>query len=225
MCDLTTQLWTESLSIDIVSIMILKTLILPLLALNLIVTPALAQVSTQDTEDVLSQLELIQSAINEQNVSGIQATISPNVDPALWTAIESAINSNDVTLLQKITSVKKLENNNIKIKTRFSIKGPNWEASGFSNWYVFEKVEQKWLLKNTNFHTKLTSKSTFLAFIPMFVIALLWVIFWIWMLIDLTNAPIQGKAKWVILMLFTGAIGSAIYYFTARRKYRRVVKS
>ncbi|MBT5237081.1 hypothetical protein HOL63_01780 [Candidatus Peregrinibacteria bacterium] len=59
----------------------------------------------------------------------------------------------------------------------------------------------------------------------MFVIALLWVIFWIWMLIDLTNAPIQGKAKWVILMLFTGAIGSAIYYFTARRKYRRVVKS
>ena len=43
--------------------------------------------------------------------------------------------------------------------------------------------------------------------------------FWIWMLIDAaTNEPSYGNDKivWILVIVFTGFIGAAIYYFVRR---------
>ena len=43
--------------------------------------------------------------------------------------------------------------------------------------------------------------------------------FWIWMLIDcITKEPSEGNDKliWILVIVFTGVIGAAIYYFVRR---------
>ena len=45
--------------------------------------------------------------------------------------------------------------------------------------------------------------------------------FWIWMLIDvITKCPSEENKKviWILIVIFTGAIGAAVYYFVQRPK-------
>ena len=58
------------------------------------------------------------------------------------------------------------------------------------------------------------------------LVALLLLVFWLWMLIDCLKRPddkfaIGGnnaKLIWVIVIIFTGIIGAVIYYFLIKRK-------
>jgi hypothetical protein len=53
------------------------------------------------------------------------------------------------------------------------------------------------------------------------VLALAAFAFWIWMLIDaITRIPSEGNTKliWILVIVFTGAIGALIYYFVQRPK-------
>ena len=52
-------------------------------------------------------------------------------------------------------------------------------------------------------------------------IALPMLLFWIWMLIDcVTKEPSKGNDKliWVLVILLTGFLGAAIYFFVRRPK-------
>ncbi len=54
-----------------------------------------------------------------------------------------------------------------------------------------------------------------------FALALLAVVFWIWMLIDaIQNPALNGTEKvvWVLVILFLHFLGALIYYFVGRRK-------
>ena len=54
-----------------------------------------------------------------------------------------------------------------------------------------------------------------------FALALLAVVFWIWMLIDaIQNPGLNGTEKvvWVLVILFLHFLGALIYYFVGRRK-------
>jgi hypothetical protein len=45
--------------------------------------------------------------------------------------------------------------------------------------------------------------------------------FWLWMLIDvITKCPSEENKKiiWILIVIFTGAIGAAVYYFVQRPK-------
>jgi len=45
--------------------------------------------------------------------------------------------------------------------------------------------------------------------------------FWLWMLIDvITKCPSEENKKiiWILVVIFTGAIGAAVYYFVQRPK-------
>jgi hypothetical protein len=53
------------------------------------------------------------------------------------------------------------------------------------------------------------------------IFALLCLILWIWMLIDcITKETDVGNNRliWVLVIVFTGAIGATIYYFVRKRK-------
>jgi len=39
------------------------------------------------------------------------------------------------------------------------------------------------------------------------------------MLIHAVSKPIENKALWIIILVFTGVIGAIIYYFVVKRKF------
>ena len=60
-----------------------------------------------------------------------------------------------------------------------------------------------------------------------FIIALglLTGIFWVWMLVDCANAPMNqsDKTAWILIILFTQILGAILYYFIPRRERLRTV--
>lgn len=44
-------------------------------------------------------------------------------------------------------------------------------------------------------------------------------VFWIMMIVHAANHDVENKAMWIILMVFTGIIGTVIYYFAVKRKF------
>lgn len=51
------------------------------------------------------------------------------------------------------------------------------------------------------------------------IIGLAGTIFWILMIIHAASKPIENRALWIIVMVFTGAIGALIYYFVVKREF------
>ena len=63
----------------------------------------------------------------------------------------------------------------------------------------------------------------FLIFIPLVLIVMALVVFWIWMLVDCaTKEPSAGNDKivWILVIVFTHWIG-ALIYFLVRRPERK----
>ena len=44
-------------------------------------------------------------------------------------------------------------------------------------------------------------------------------VFWILMIIHVATHPIENKAIWVLLLIFTGIIGAIVYYFGIKRPF------
>ncbi|HEY2826557.1 MAG TPA: PLD nuclease N-terminal domain-containing protein [Pirellulales bacterium] len=63
---------------------------------------------------------------------------------------------------------------------------------------------------------------TLLAFAPLFgLLGLLYLIFWLWMLIDcLKNPRLQGTEKliWVLVIIFLHVLGPLLYFFIEREQ-------
>ena len=55
-----------------------------------------------------------------------------------------------------------------------------------------------------------------------FVVALglLLTAFWVWMVVDCANAPMESgdKTAWILILLFTSWLGATLYYFIPRRE-------
>ena len=61
----------------------------------------------------------------------------------------------------------------------------------------------------------------FVCFAVSMVMGLLLLAFWIWMIIDCANnEPNKGNDKliWILIIVLTGWLGAAIYYFVRRPK-------
>ncbi|EKD65072.1 MAG: hypothetical protein ACD_50C00198G0008 [uncultured bacterium] len=51
------------------------------------------------------------------------------------------------------------------------------------------------------------------------VIGLAATVFWVMMLIHAATKPIENRAMWIILMVFTGVVGALIYYIVVKRHF------
>lgn len=51
------------------------------------------------------------------------------------------------------------------------------------------------------------------------IIALVGFIFWLMMVIHAASNPIENKALWIIVLIFTGVFGAIIYYFAVKRHF------
>ncbi|OGH73707.1 MAG: hypothetical protein A2921_03720 [Candidatus Magasanikbacteria bacterium RIFCSPLOWO2_01_FULL_43_20b] len=61
------------------------------------------------------------------------------------------------------------------------------------------------------------------AVVVLFLVGIAAFIFWIVMLVHAASHPVENKAMWIILMVFTGVIGSLIYYFVVKRKFAKQI--
>jgi hypothetical protein len=63
-----------------------------------------------------------------------------------------------------------------------------------------------------------------LIFIPILLVGLVFMAFWIWMLVDCaTKEPSHGNDKiiWILVIVFTHWIGALIYFFVRRPQRKR----
>lgn len=58
-----------------------------------------------------------------------------------------------------------------------------------------------------------------ILFLLFFALGIWATVFWIMMIVHAAKNNIENKAMWIILMVFTGIIGSLIYYFVVKRKF------
>jgi hypothetical protein len=56
------------------------------------------------------------------------------------------------------------------------------------------------------------------VFIVIFIIAVVFFIFWLWMLIDCIKRDFKDKVLWILLLLLVSGIGAILYYFLVKRK-------
>jgi len=56
-------------------------------------------------------------------------------------------------------------------------------------------------------------------FVLLFVLGIWATVFWIMMLVHVAKHNSEDKIMWVLLMVFTGIIGSLVYYFVVKRKF------
>ena len=58
------------------------------------------------------------------------------------------------------------------------------------------------------------------------VTLLLLTIFWVWMLVDCANSPMNtsDKTAWILIILFTHILGAALYFFIPRNERLRTAR-
>jgi uncharacterized RDD family membrane protein YckC len=120
-----------------------------------------AAISAEDKNQVSSQLDSLVKSINSGEINNILNLISPNARVDLANEIETQLRGKKINYEMEILSFEEIENNKIKVKCRFAASGIGWSISGLSNFFVFEKVDTKWLIIDTDFHQKLSSEYVF----------------------------------------------------------------
>lgn len=181
-----------------------------------------AEVSSIDKTEISNQVTLIANSVNNNDISSIVNIISTNARPDLKNEIESNLAGKMVQFQQSVSSYEDLENNQVKVKGRYSAAGPGWNVNGMSNYYIFEKSGDSWLLVDTDFHQKMSAGYVFKFIGKIFLIILPFIIvfgaFWLWMLIDCIKRKFEDKTMWILLIIFFSFIGAILYFFMMRKK-------
>lgn len=198
--------------------------IIILLGLFLVSGLVVFAVSSEEKIEIQQRISLIEEAINSGEIQEIVDLVSPNALPELKDEILVELGGKSIQFQEEISTYEDLTEDKVKVKGRFSAKGMTWTVSGLGNYFIFEKVDDKWLLLETDFHKKLNPafvlkfiKKIFVFGLPIFAFMF---IFWIWMLIDCAKKPVKDKVAWVLIIVFAGIIGAIVYFFVERKKYK-----
>ncbi len=197
-------------------------LLVTIFSLLFLASVVMAEVSSTDKTEIQNQITMITNSINNNEISSILNVVSPNARPDLKNEIENNLAGQMVQFQQSVSSYEDLGNNQVKVKGRYSAAGPGWNVNGMSNFYVFEKSGDSWLLVDTDFHQKMGVGYVFKFIGKIFLIILPFVIifgaFWLWMLIDCIKRQFKDKTMWILLIIFFSFIGAILYFFMMRKK-------
>jgi hypothetical protein len=205
---------------------LIKNHIVFLLLFSLIIAyPVQGDISPSDKTQIQNQINVIVNSINTNNISGILTIISPNARAGLKEEIQTNLEGRAMFFQESITSYEDLGNNRVKVNGVYAAAGPGWRIQGMSNYFIFEKSGDTWLLVDTDFHKKLGPEYVFevlkkiaIIAVPIFIIT---GSFWLWMLIDAINREFENKIFWIIIIIVFTFIGAVLYFFIVRRKLKR----
>lgn len=133
----------------------MKKSILFILIFLLILPIISAEVSNKDKNQIQNQILLIANSLEEGDIDTILDMVSPNATEGLRKELELELSGQMIDFQESINKYEDLGNNQVRVTGSFSAKGPGWSISGLSNFFVFEKSGDSWLLVDTNFHKKL----------------------------------------------------------------------
>jgi hypothetical protein len=197
-------------------------LVLTIFSLIFLASVVYADVSSTDKTDIQNQVIMIADSVNNNEINSILNIVSPNARLNLKNEIDSNLAGKMVQFQQSVSSYEDLGNNQVKIKGRYSAAGPGWNVNGLSNYYIFEKSGDSWLLIDTDFHQKMGAGYVFKFIGKIFLIILPFIIifgaFWLWMLIDCIKRQFEDKTMWILLIIFFNFIGAILYFFMMRKK-------
>ncbi len=178
------------------------------------------EIQDSDKKEIFVHLHSLVTAITDGNGREAASLVSPNnsiLQKEVYNAVQSKLNYD-----LEINSIEAIEGNKIKVECTFSVAGNGWRTNGLSNYFVFEKYADYWLISDTDFHKKMSKDYTFgvikkvmSVFVPLLLI---FGIFWFWMLIDCIKNETDNKTVWVIILIFLNILGAILYFFMARRK-------
>lgn len=197
-------------------------ILLTIFSLLFLASIVYAEVSSTDKTEIQDKITLIANSVNNNDINSIINIVSPNSRPDLKNEIENNLAGKMVQFQQSVSSYEDLENNQVKVKGRYSAAGPGWNVNGMSNYYIFEKSEDSWLLVDTDFHQKMGAGYVLKFIGKIFLIILPFIIifgaFWLWMLIDCIKRQFEDKTMWILLIIFFNFIGAILYFFMMRKK-------
>jgi len=201
----------------------MRGLILPVLFLLFIPFRAFADISSIDKEEIKQNINIIEQSLGEGDVSSILSLISPNAPSKLKNEIENILEDKKIHFTEDdISSWTDISSSSVKITGSFSASGHNWKTSGLENYFIFEKVNGRWLLLDTDFHQKLSPGYwwNFIMKIMAFAcpIFLATFAFWVWMLVDCLNKSSRDKLIWVLVIIFLNILGAVLYFFIERKR-------
>jgi len=184
---------------------------------------ASADILAVDKVEIRKNISSIEQSLENGDSSGIVSRLSPNALPSLRNEIEDSLGDKKIHFNEtNISDWISVSSSTIRVNGSFSASGPNWKMNGLGNYFVFEKVEGRWLLLDTDFYQKFSSKywgeilrTVFTFVLPVFIITFS---FWIWMLVDCLNRPIKDKLVWVLILIFLNFLGAILYFFIERKK-------
>ncbi len=200
--------------------------ILFVVSLFLVGTTVFAQavVSSNDKQQITDNLDSLVQAVNAGDTQKISVLISSN-NQTLLSDIQERIRGGiayelDYSPFDRNAEV--INQDQVKVKARFTASGVGWNVSGLSTFFVFEKQNNQWLITDTDFYKKLGADYVFgiLKWVLIFggPVFLLLFAFWLWMLIDCAKREFDDKALWIILLIFLNFIAAVLYYFIVKRK-------
>lgn len=186
-----------------------------------------AQLDDQLQQQLFFGVKYVEEAVNNKNIEAIKAIISPNARPGLSDEIVRSLNeSRSIRFAQFNTTYEQIASNQFKATSKYEIRvqntGSSWNVSGMKNYFIFEAVDGRLYILDTDLPYVLSKKSLgdFFKYFALIGIPILLAVFafWLWMLIDVVKRPIEKKTKWVLIIVLLQWIGALIYFFTARRK-------
>jgi len=186
-------------------------------------------VSYKDKTSIQNQVNNIVNYVNQGNINALINMISPNANPELKNKTRKILSKNKVYLKQEIWSYQYVNNSNneIEIKGWFSAQGIGWNIERDSDYFIFEKINNKWYLLDTNFYEDfgveniLKKTGEILQILLIFLLVSIVIsAFWIWMLVDCLKREFENKAKWVLIILLLNIIGALLYFFIKRKKLK-----
>lgn len=193
--------------------------------ISVVFFPLIASADFSDTDkgEIQQHIKTIEYFLERGDVTGIVALISPNASSNLKSEIETNLSNKKIKFKQEqISKWTTVSPSSVKIEGNFSASGYRWELNGLSNYFILEKVNDHWLLLDTDFHQKLGPEFLWKFFKRIMTIVVPIVLvtfaFWVWMLVDCLKKPSKDKLIWVLLIVFLNLLGAILYFFIERKK-------
>lgn len=193
---------------------------------------ARAAISENDKQEIKNVIEIIERAVNQGDAQTILNLLSQNASEEMKSEIRENINGKNITYNQQVSKYKEISDTEVKVTGGYNAQGGDgsirWEYNGWKNYFLFDKDNGIWKLRDSDFQKKLTGDFMINIFKTigkyMLYTSPIWLMiigFWMWMLVDAVQRSFKDKTVWIIVIIFVGFIGAILYYFIVRRKNKK----
>lgn len=204
---------------------IFKYIFLTSFLIPLIVFSQTGVLSDSDDQEISQKLQQLVESVRSGDIESIISLIDPE-NNFLRQEIEYQLSGRSVFYQLSYFPLSRnsevLDNNKIQVNAKFSASGTNWNISGLSSYFVFEKKNNEWFISDTDFHIKIGPEYILKIFKKVMIFAgpifIMLFVFWVWMLVDAVKRNFDDKTVWIIILIFTNILGAVLYFFIVKRK-------